>query len=667
MSDAPVPQARPKRRRLRMLIAGASALAVAVTGTILATNAYADADRTITSNETGYHNGYFFSYWKDSGNVTMRLGAGGNYSYQWSNINNHVGGKGWKPGSSNRVVNYSGSFNVNGNGYLALYGWMTNPLVEYYVVENFGNYNPSTGAQRFGSVVSDGSTYDLYRTQRVNQPSIQGTATFYQYWSIRQSKRTGGTITVANHFNAWRSAGLTLGQHDYQIMATEGYQSSGSSNITVSDGGSNNGGGGTTPTTGTGGGNTGGGSSGCTVSVTRADEWSDRFNVNLAVSGSNSWTVGINLGSGQSLQNSWNANVTGSSGTLTATPNGSGNTFGITLYKNGNNNTPTATCNSSGGGGTTPTTSAPTTTSSGGGGGGSSCSAGYVALTFDDGPNTGTTNQLVNTLRSNNATATVFPTGQNAQNNPSLMQAYKNAGLQIGNHSWDHPHLINMSQSDIQSQLSRTQQAIQQTAGVTPTLFRPPYGESNQTLRNVESSLGLREIIWDVDSNDWNNASADAIRQAASRLTNGQIILMHDWPAATQQALPNILQDLRNRNLCTGHISSSTGRAVAPSNAGGGGTTPTTASGGGSSSCSVSVTRAEDWNDRFNVTLSVSGSSSWTVRINLGSGQSLQNSWNANVSGTSGTLTATPNGAGNSFGITLYKNGNNNTPTASCA
>jgi endo-1,4-beta-xylanase len=187
-----------------------------------------------------------------------------------------------------------------------------------------------------------------------------------------------------------------------------------------------------------------------------------------------------------------------------------------------------------------------------------------VGLTFDDGPNAGTTNQLISALRQGNATATVFPTGQNAQANPSLMQAYRNAGLQIGNHSWDHPHLTTLGYSEIQSQLSRTQMAIQQTAGVTPQLFRPPYGETNATVKQVASALGLKEIIWDADSQDWNNVSASQIRQVASRLTNGQIILMHDWPQATIQALPGILQDLAARNLCTGHISPSTGRAVAP-------------------------------------------------------------------------------------------------------
>jgi endo-1,4-beta-xylanase len=328
MNDAP---ARPKNRRrghTRLLIGSA---AVAVVAAMLALAGPAKAATQICSNQTGTNSGMYYQMWSNGqGSACITLNSASSYSTTWSGIGDFVAGVGWNPGS-NRSISYTSSLNGSGGtALMSLYGWSTNPLVEYYVIDNWVG-SPNRAGTLMGQVTSDGGTYDIIEHQQVNQPSIQGTATFNQYLAIRTSPRSSGTITFPNFVSAWASHGMNLGTMNYQIMATEAWGGgSGSSSVTI---------GGTPPTTAPPStrppttappstrppsspppSNPSG--SGCAATYSLASSWTGGFQATVTVANSgsstlNGWTVHMTLASGQAISSLWNGVSSGSSGAIT--------------------------------------------------------------------------------------------------------------------------------------------------------------------------------------------------------------------------------------------------------------------------------------------------------------------------------------------------------------
>ena len=188
-----------------------------------------------------------------------------------------------------------------------------------------------------------------------------------------------------------------------------------------------------------------------------------------------------------------------------------------------------------------------------GSGHGRPCRNGYVGLTFDDGPSA-TTPQLLAALRKNRLRATMFNQGNNALARPEYVRDEVRARMWIGNHTFTHPHLPQVGEPGIFMEIASTQWVLRNLTGREPKLFRPPFGETNEQVRADLQRIGLLEVLWTVDSRDWAGASAEEIAAAARTLQPGGIILMHDWPPATIEAIPLIARDLARRGLCAGRI-----------------------------------------------------------------------------------------------------------------
>lgn len=208
---------------------------------------------------TGTQGGYRHELWNQNkkNKACMTLGTAAAFTAEWGDANNNTiidnylarRGLGYDQTQKHYQI---GSFNANyavtyspncsaGNSYMGVYGWTydssrssPNDLVEWYIVENWCNWNPSldSSATYMGTIYGD--EYDVYKLQRTG-PSIKGERTFMQYFSIRKNVRTSGLLNITHHFFAWEKLGMPMGNMHEVSMLVEGYQNRGTAQFTSLD------------------------------------------------------------------------------------------------------------------------------------------------------------------------------------------------------------------------------------------------------------------------------------------------------------------------------------------------------------------------------------------------------------------------------------------------
>lgn len=176
-----------------------------------------------------------------------------------------------------------------------------------------------------------------------------------------------------------------------------------------------------------------------------------------------------------------------------------------------------------------------------------------VALTFDDGPDDVWTPQVLTVLSQLRIASTFMCVGRRVEANPQVLRRIIREGHVVGNHTYDHPNLTKVPISEVQSEIQRTDEAVQRVGGVRPRLFRPPYGSLNDAVIQEIIRLGDMILFWNVDSLDWSGLTAEQVSiNVLAHTRPGSIILFHaaggtgESLADTVQALPYIARTLRN-------------------------------------------------------------------------------------------------------------------------
>lgn len=167
-----------------------------------------------------------------------------------------------------------------------------------------------------------------------------------------------------------------------------------------------------------------------------------------------------------------------------------------------------------------------------------------VALTYDDGPGGGTP-ELLDTLAEYDAKATFFVTGLPVMEHPHTVRRTYAEGHEMANHTLNHPDLAGLGADGVHDNLNSVQALVYRETGYTMDLMRPPYGSTNDGVASVTRDMGLAQVLWSIDTNDWKDRDPSVVAdRAIAGASDGAIILMHDIHPTTIAASHKIIREL---------------------------------------------------------------------------------------------------------------------------
>ncbi len=174
--------------------------------------------------------------------------------------------------------------------------------------------------------------------------------------------------------------------------------------------------------------------------------------------------------------------------------------------------------------------------------------AGYVALTFDDGPSGDNTVNLMEMLEERDVCATFFLCGYRMEAFPEMPEKLQNAGHELGLHGYTHTCFDTLTPEELRQELTDAKEKLTELTGQAPTLLRPPCGAWNTDVKRACQEAGISVILWSVDPEDWRCHDSRKIADTVcSEVQNGSIILMHDLYPSSVEAAAQIIDTLKQQ------------------------------------------------------------------------------------------------------------------------